>query len=377
MRSCPVAVRLLPLALVLVGCGGGNGINNGPRAIPADVLARRAIAYSGYRAGQGPDVQVYPSEAQIKEDLQLLVRGHWTFIRLFDCSQHAARVLKVIHDNNFDIKVMSGVWIAGPKAQYDQQNQAEIATCIKLDNEYKDIIVAVSVGNETLDYWSDVRTPVADLVAYIAEVRAKVPQPVTTDDMYLPFTLSVDSCADYSNIWQVAKALDFLSLHVYAFIDAQYDSWDWKQLAVPAGPQRATAMMSAAMDYTKTSIAAANAALVTKGVHLPIIIGEAGWKSTPTDSTDPTEASRAHPVNQKMFYDAIESWVYGSGRDASSPGTVFYFEGYDEPWKMEDDGWGLFDTNRNAKYAVWGAFPDKKPANAPSYSDSDAVYSSN
>src|SRR5215207_2817572 len=49
------------------------------RTIPADVLARRAVAYSGYRAGQSPDVQAYPSEAQIQEDLELLVRGGWGF----------------------------------------------------------------------------------------------------------------------------------------------------------------------------------------------------------------------------------------------------------------------------------------------------------
>jgi exo-beta-1,3-glucanase (GH17 family) len=372
MRPRLVAVCALPLAVALIGCGGNN---NGPRAIAADVLARHGMAYSGYRAGQSPDTQVYPSEAQIAEDLRLLVRGHWTFIRLFDCSAHAARVLKVIKDNGLDIKVMSGIWIAGAKAAHDQENRAQIETCIKLDNDYKDIIVAVSVGNETLDYWSDVRVPPAELVAYIAEVRARVPQPVTTDDMYLPFTLAVDSDADYSSVLQVAKAVDFLSLHVYAFIDAQYDSWDWQQLAVPAGHARAVAMMDAAMSYSRSSIADAAAALAEKGVHVPIVIGEAGWKTAPTDTTDATEAARAHPVNQKMFYDRLESWIYGADRDASSPKTVFYFEGFDEPWKADDDGWGLFDVGRNAKYAIWGAFPDKKPANAPSYGDSDAVYS--
>ena len=39
-----------------------------------------------------------------------------------------------------------------------------------------------------------------------------------------------------------------------------------------------------------------------------------------------------------------------------------------------DDGWGLFDSDRKAKYVIWGTFPDKKPANAPNYSDADAVY---
>jgi exo-beta-1,3-glucanase (GH17 family) len=359
------------------GSGGGDdgGITGPLRSIPDDVLARHAIAYSGYRGTQSPEAQSFPSEAEILEDLQLLVRGQWTFIRLFDSSTHAERVLKVIKDNQLDIKVQLGTWISGAKARHDAENREQLDRGVALAQQYSDVVVGISVGNETLDYWSDVRTPVADLVGYIDDVRARVTQPVTTDDMYLPFTLSVDSDADYHDVVRVARAVDYLSLHVYAFIDAPYDSWDWTQKAVPAGPARAVAMMKAAMGYTRESIAAASDALAAQGVTRPILIGEAGWKTVPTGTTeDATEAKRAHPVNQKMFYDAIESWVYGADKVASSPKALFYFEAFDEPWKGGDDGWGLFDSDRHAKYVIWGAFPDRKPANAPDYTDDDAIY---
>jgi hypothetical protein len=75
-----------------------------------------------------------------------------------------------------------------------------------------------------------------------------------------------------------------------------------------------------------------------------------------------------------MFYDAFTKWVYGDAKDANSPRTAFYFEAFDEPWKNEDDNWGLFDVNRKAKYVLWSAFPDLKPADAPSYTEQDAVY---
>jgi exo-beta-1,3-glucanase (GH17 family) len=380
-RLRTVAVAVL---VGLAGCSSsGPGGHGGPdaavdanrRAIPDEALARRAIAYSGYRMSESPEIQAYPSEQEIKEDLQLLIRGHWTFIRLFDCSVHAQRVLQVIKDNAFDIEVMSGVWIAGGKADHDQENRAEIERCVALDNQYKDIIVAVSVGNETLDSWSDVRTSPAELAAYITEVRGRVPQPVTTDDMFLPFTLVADSDADYSSVIEVAKVVDFLSLHIYAFVDAQYDSWDWEQWSVAEGHERAVAMMNEAMRYTRSSIAEAAAAMAHNGLSLPILIGEAGWKSAATGSSgDPTEVYRAHPVNQKMFYDSLVSWVYGAEKEASSPKAAFYFEAFDEPWKADDDGWGLFDTNRNAKYAIWDSFPERKPPGAPNYSDDDAVY---
>jgi exo-beta-1,3-glucanase (GH17 family) len=353
-------------------------IDSGPglRVIPPAVLARKAVAYSGYRAGESPETDTYPTEAEITQDLNLLVRGGFTFLRLFDCSPHAATVLEVIKENALDIKVASGIWIAGGRAGFDAANQAQIAQCLALYATYGDIVATVSVGNETLDSWSSVLTSPADLVYYIDYVRARVTQPVTTDDMYLPFTLGNDGSTSYADVLQVAQAVDYLSLHVYAFVDAAYDSWDWEQLAVPSGPARATAMMGAAMDYTKSSLDSVRTALGVYGLSLPIVVGEAGWKSVPGQGpdADPTEVYRAHPVNQSIFYGALEDWVYGSQRDTSSPAAVFYFEAFDEPWKGSDDGWGLFDATREAKYVMWDAFPDLVPPGSPAYSLGDAVY---
>jgi exo-beta-1,3-glucanase (GH17 family) len=355
--------------------GGGSDMSkgDGTRVIPPEVLARQAISYSGYRSGQSPDTGVYPTQDQIKQDLQLLVRGGWTFIRLFDCSQNLNNVVQVIKDNALDIKVLSGVYISGPKASHDADNQAEIERCVPIYTSNPDIIVAVSVGNETLDDWSNIKTPVPDLVGYIQEVRGRITQPVTTNDMAPPFMLGTDGNTQYADVVAVVQAIDFLNIHVYPFLDAPYDAWDWKQTAVAAGPDRAVAMMNAAFAYTKMMIDGVRTATTNQGFHLPILIGETGWKSFPAPG-DMTEPFLAHPVNEKMYHDAITSWIYGANKDASSPLGVFYFEGFDEPWKSPDDGWGLFDVNRYAKYAVWDQFPDLKPPGAPNYTVNDAVY---
>jgi exo-beta-1,3-glucanase (GH17 family) len=349
------------------------GDDGGRRDIPDEVLARRGIAYSGYRKNQSPNVLVYPTEAQIKEDLQLLLRGGWSYLRLFDCSRHAELVLKVIRDNSFDIKVQLGVWIAGAKARTGTKNQDQIEACMALDATYSDIIAAVSIGNETLDEWSSVRVPVPELVDYITQVRSRVRHPVTTDDMYIPFMFGNTGTTSYADVVDVARAVDFLSIHAYAFIDAPW-SWDWKQLAVPEGHDRAVAMMKAALTYTQACIHNVRSALLSKGLDRPIVIGEAGWKTLNANLADKDAHFRAHPVNQKMFYDAFTSWVYGNAKDANSPRTAFYFEAFDEPWKSEDDNWGLFDVNRQAKYVMWDKFPELKPADAPAYTDDDAVY---
>jgi len=353
------------------------------RPLAAEVLARPAIAYSGYRRGQSPDVQEYPSPAEIEEDLRLVVAGGWGFIRLFDAGPHAERVLAVIREQQLDLKVLLGVWIAGNPRAHDAANRAEIDRAVALAQQYGDLVAAVSVGNETLDDWSNVKVTPAELVVYLAEVRRRVVQPVTTDDSWLPFMLGEDGATSYADVIEVMRAVDFLSIHVYAFADAYYDSWEWKQEAVPV-EQRARAMMDAAMAYTRHGVRAVRATAAGHGLDLPIVIGEAGWKDatpfSPANPADPPEDAIehyfAHPVNQKWFFDDLTDWVYGDGRDADSPAAAFYFEAFDEPWKGEwgDDGWGLFDVDRVPKYVVWDRYPDRRPADAPAYSDADAVH---
>jgi len=332
------------------------------------------MCYSGYRANENPygSPPTFPTEAEVTQDLNLLVQGGWTFLRLFDCTQHAAVTLQAIHDGNFDIKVLQGVMIWGPASSMDSQNQAEIQNCMALNQKYGDIIVAFSVGNETLDDWSNILTPVSDLTNYIQQVRSQVSQPVTTDDFTPVFSLGSDGNYSYAPVAKVIEAIDFIDLHTYPFIDAPYQSWDYQQTAVAEGPARAIAMMNAAQAYNVSNVMAVHQALAPKGIDRPIIIGETGWKTKPI--TTSFEVSLAHPVNQQIYWSTLESWVYGPTKDANSPLGVMYFEFSDEPWKGNDDGWGLFDTNRYAKYAVWGQFPNLKPPGAPTYSQSDAVY---
>ena len=346
------------------------GMRDGKRCIPDRVLARSAVCYSGYRANENPNAFHYPTEAEVKQDLDLLVRAGYSFIRVFDATPHAETVLKVITDNGFDIKVQLGVWIAGSKIKADVANQLQISKGIALANQYPNLVVGVSVGNETLDSWSSVHTDPADLVEYLKQVRGSIAQPVTTDDLYPPFEL----LGGYQDVLAVLKTVDYLSVHVYAHIDASFDSWEYKQENVPAGPERAQAMMKAALAYSKITIVNVRSTLKQFDLELPIVIGEAGWKSHVTDRSKVAEAVFAHQVNQQLFFDGLEDWTHGAGRDADSAGTAFYFEAFDEPWKTSDDGWGLFDTNRNAKYAMWNKFPDLTPTGAMPYSAADALY---
>ena len=339
------------------------------RCLPEADLHRLGVAYSGYRTGEDPRAQTYPTEDEIRADLALLLKRGYSLLRLFDSSQHAERVLKVIRADGLDVKVQLGVWIDGAKDGFEDKNQADIARGVVLAKDYSDIIIGVSVGNETLDDWSSVHCPAADLAEYITQVRGLVAQPVTTDDMYPPYELG----GQYTDVLKVVESIDYVSLHIYSFIDAQW-SWDWKQESLPAGAQRSQAMMAAGIEFTKAAVRAVRSALTQSGHEMPIVIGEAGWKSEPTKPGVSGEQFRAHPLNQAQFYRDFMSWVAGPTRDQDSPEAAMWFAAFDEPWKGQDDGWGLFDVNRHPKYVVSCSYPDMPSPDPFTYAPDAALY---
>jgi hypothetical protein len=135
-------------------------------------------------------------------------------------------------------------------------------------------------------------------------------------------------------------------------------------------------MMDAVMVETKRQYGEARAAFDSKGLsYIPITVGESGW-----NVIDPRLSFRAHPVNQKMYFDRITAWA-NEGRTGPGPDAVFYFVAFDEQWKQGDDGWGLFNKERQARYAIQAINPNNSPAGgatwvwAPgAFTDADALY---
>ena len=112
---------------VLTSCGGGGEITvdppasavavSNPRALPAEYLARQAVAYGPYRtAASANDLanEVIPP-SNIKQDMDLLVAGNFRLIRVFDSSDKVAKqTLDVIVDNGLDVKMQLGAFMTAP-----------------------------------------------------------------------------------------------------------------------------------------------------------------------------------------------------------------------------------------------------------------------
>lgn len=345
-------VLALGLALILAACGGGGYTppavsQTERRALSTDFLTRTAVNYSPFRtsASEADLVNEVIPPANVLQDLRLVQASGIGTIRLFSSRAFARTVLEVIRDNGLDLKVQLGAYPNPINSAADEaDNVAELDACIALATRYSDIVLAVSVGNETMVEWSTHKVPVADMARYIKYVRDRITQPVTTNDNWL-FWASVPTA--------IAETVDFAAVHVYPFLDTFYNptAYDWRQRDVPEG-ERAQAMIDATVVEARSQFERARKGLTSLNLGtMPMTIGETGWAAVDT-SGGPDLSFRAHPVNQKLYFEALQLWAQDGRRDRQGPKAIFYFQAFDEPWKQGDDGWGLFTRDRKARCVV-------------------------
>lgn len=291
-----------------------------------------AICYSGYREGQSPIEDIYPSYEQVAEDLNIL-RSQWQYLRIYDCSHHADLVLEVIRAEKLDFKVMLGADIAAEMQSPDcpwiaehpesilvenrKANDAQIARLIELANEYPEIVFAVSVGNEATVEWSDHQVPVDRLITFVNRIKQTVRQPVTFCENYVPWT---------SKLEPLAAVLDFISLHTYPV-------WEYHSI-------------EGALQYTKQNYKS----VAQHYPDMPVVITEAGW--TTRSNGRGIEAWNASPEFQAEYYCQLMDW------STTKQILTFVFEAFDEPWKGSPDPhepekhWGIFTVDRKPKLVM-------------------------
>jgi exo-beta-1,3-glucanase (GH17 family) len=276
-----------------------------------------AVSYGPYRDGQRPGGPG-PTAAQVREDLQLMI-PHWNLLRIYGAGEPAATILQVIREDELDMKVMLGAWIA---ADAEESNEQEIAQTVRLAAEYRDIVLAVSVGNETQVFWSAHRSPLDRLIGYVRRVRAEVEQPVTVADDY-QFWNKPESLA-------LSREIDFITMHAHPM-------WNGLQL-------------EDALGWTADQVAAVGALHPDRTV----VLGETGWATRVHDEGEQAELikGRFGEPEQKIFYRAARAWA------DSTRTTMFYFEAFDENWKggehpdEVEKHWGVFRADRTPKPAV-------------------------
>jgi len=288
----------------------------------------RGVCYSGYREGQSPIIHVYPTYAQILEDLTIL-RPHFDYLRMYDVSEHAKTVLRVIEEEKLPFKVMLGVEpkgeISNPNcpwgglhsdeeiAQNKIDNVRQLDRLAELANRYQDIVLAVAVGNECTSEWHSNLMAAETLASHVRYLRTVTDTPVTF--------------CEGAYAWRVhgapiAAEVDFISIHSYPL-------WARKHL------DEALAVNQLDFEENKATYP-----------DKQIIFTEFGWTTSCNDSMDRNDVGEAQ---QAEYLAQVDKW----SKDNQIP--MFVFEAFDEPWKGGHDPiepekhWGLYNVDRTPK----------------------------
>lgn len=295
-----------------------------------------AVAYSGFRAGQHPDRgngAVNPSEAEVLEDLQMIVRDTpFRLIRMYDSGENSRMALRLINEHDLPITVMLGAWLAAevsnpacpwmPEPYPDEvlaqnkiDNRQQIAWAIELANEYPEIVTSVNVGNEALVSWTDHLVPVEQVIAYVREVKSAIEQPVTKAENYEWWATQGEA---------LAAELDFVGVHIYPV---------WEGRDIDQGVSYGIENMQRVRDALPDA---------------KLVITEAGWATTASEFGE-----RASTDKQARYYEELFAWA------SEMNITTFFFAAFDESWKGDPNNpagaekhWGMFYEDRTPKPVV-------------------------
>ena len=292
----------------------------------------KSICYSGYRKGQSPVHNVYPEYTHILEDLRILEKD-FDYIRMYDSGQHTKMTLETIRKENINIKVLVGMDLLGEAsnpncswggdytveeiAKNIKYNQQQLHQAINLSNEFKDIIIGVSAGNESVPEWNENLVSSGRVLYFVKELKKYTEVPVTYCDNNYYWR---------EQLAEVAREVDFISIHIYP---------------VWLGSKVEEAITTSIREYNEI-----NALYPNKQV----LITETGWPTRSNGGQIPKE--NANELNQMFFNSESDRWAEQHGV------PCFFFEAFDEFWKGSDNldepekHWGYYYDDRSPKKVV-------------------------
>ena len=291
---------LLLSVLVVLAWWWPNRLQNPDQGVK--VTKFNSLSYEGYRPGESPLTDHFPTEAEVDQDMALLA-PITRAVRTYAAIEGPYDIPAIAQKHG--VKVWQGIWLGGDRAK----NQLEMAHAIEMAHRYPDTIERVVVGNEVL-LRRDL--PVGELIADIDHVRAAVHQPV--------------AYADVSDFWdqfpQVAPHVDLVFIHLLPY---------WED--VPTGIGHAVAAEGAVYQH-----------FVSLFPGKQVVIGETGWPSRGRQRRDAVPSR----INQARFLRDFIALAQDKHFDYN------FIEAFDQFWKYANEGtmganWGLMTAGRAVK----------------------------
>ena len=335
----------------------------------------QAISFGGYRKESR---EFQPTLDQLKEDLRILQAMGINMVRTYNVQlPHASNVVKAIaelqkEDPSFEMYVMLGAWIdcegawtSSPNHEKEDytSNKVEIERAVELTRAYPEIIKVIAVGNEAMVHWAAsyfVKPGVIlGWVTYLQNLKANGNLPeelwITSSDNFASWG-GGGSEYHHEDLVQLAKAVDYVSMHTYPFHDTHYNPSFWNIEKVKTYKDTSDVnglLMKSAVNYSKMQYKQVSDYLKSIGVDKPIHIGETGWASKSDGFYGPDGSKAADELKQSLYYKGMREWTDAEGI------SCFYFEAFDEPWKSSanpndsENHFGLFTRDGKAKYTLW------------------------
>ena len=254
-----------------------------------------------------PDVETDISE----EDLRALIERispytHW--IRTYSVQGGLGKAGAIAHE--FGLEFAATAWLSSNPVD----NAEEMEALIELAQS-GDVDLAI-IGNETL-LRGDLTA--RELMIYIDWFKSAVPNvPVTTTDVW----------SELEKYPGLLSTVDVVAVNVYPY---------WDGVAVDDA-------LNAIENWYMEALKKVN----TLSFHKEIIIAETGW---------PSCGENGDAASQAAFFNEFVS--FAEQLDIQ----YFWFEAYDEQWKVRDEGeagacWGTWDVNAQMKTGMEKTFDD-------------------
>jgi len=253
----------------------------------AKSLKKNGICYSPFRDGQNPNLGLFPTVEQIKEDMKFLT-NITNCVRTYGSTNTLAIIPNLAKGSG--LYVYQGVFLG----RDPEVNTAEINSAVNLTKQ--GLVESVIIGNEVI--LLGVLTE-DELIQYIRQAKQSMPEEVLI------------TTAEAWSIWidhpNLVNEVDYILAHVHPFWESQ------------------------SIDNAATYVVERYTELKKKYPDKRIVIGETGWPS----AGDPAWTGVSNWVipsetNQQMFLEEFTQLA------ANNSIEYFLFEAFDEEWKWNE-----------------------------------------
>jgi len=333
-----------------------------------------AISYGGYRENTR---EVQPTIKELKDDMKILAAMGVGILRTYNVHlDQASNILTAIkelknEDASFEMYVMLGAWIDCKNAWTNRvtnhelessRNAEEIEQAVSLAQKHPDIVKIIAVGNEAMVHWATtyfVRPHVIlKWVNYLQDLKKSGDLSkdlwITSSDNFAAWG-GGDPVYHTRDLEKLVNAVDYISMHTYAFHDTHYNPTFWNNDSINRSTDLETikAAMTRAKNYAISQYQGVKSYVESLGVKKPIHIGESGWATVSNGYYGPEGSIATDEFKAALYYKYMREWTNEEEL------ACFYFEAFNEIWKDyqnpegSENHFGLITRDGQAKYALW------------------------